>query len=564
MSDVLARLIRPAAAIVLVGGLAFADISATKHNLSVTGPGTVKISSASEICIFCHTPHNTQPSTPLWNRSLSTLVYTPYASSTMQASPGQPTHASKLCLSCHDGTIGIGHVSRQGDNAPFGPTLTGRPNLTTDLSDDHPISFLYNNALATEDRELVSPATLTNKVCLDAYGQMQCTTCHEAHGSSNPNFLVVDNQYSALCITCHRKQGWSGAAHATSQAAWNGGGADPWPYADGATVAINGCENCHTSHAAGLPERLLVYPEEQDNCLSCHNGNVAGKNIDSEIRKTYAHAVASFSGIHDPAETTGTMPRHVECSDCHNPHAATNANANAPLVSGALERVEGVSLGGADTTTARYQYEVCFRCHADGANVPAPAIRRQIHQPNLRLKFQMDNPSAHPVAGPGQNPDVPSLIYPWTENSQIYCTDCHASDSGPNAGGAGAAGPHGSVWPFLLEREYRTADYTAESYQSYALCYKCHDRASILSDASFKRHRRHIVDLDTPCSVCHDPHGISATQGNAQNNTHLINFDTTIVSGDMHTGTPRFEDLGTNRGRCFLSCHGRRHSPKGY
>jgi hypothetical protein len=40
----------------------------TQHNLSVTGTGEVRALSESEICIFCHTPHNSLPSSPLEQR----------------------------------------------------------------------------------------------------------------------------------------------------------------------------------------------------------------------------------------------------------------------------------------------------------------------------------------------------------------------------------------------------------------------------------------------------------------------------------------------------------------
>ena len=33
------------------------SIVTTKHNLSASGPGTVKATIESEVCIFCHTPH---------------------------------------------------------------------------------------------------------------------------------------------------------------------------------------------------------------------------------------------------------------------------------------------------------------------------------------------------------------------------------------------------------------------------------------------------------------------------------------------------------------------------
>jgi len=32
-------------------------IAKTKHNLSVTGPGAIKATTETQICVFCHTPH---------------------------------------------------------------------------------------------------------------------------------------------------------------------------------------------------------------------------------------------------------------------------------------------------------------------------------------------------------------------------------------------------------------------------------------------------------------------------------------------------------------------------
>ena len=80
------------------------------HNLSAGGPGAVRASSEQEICIFCHTPHNAAPIQPLWNRNVPVNAYTVYSSNSLVAVPGQPTGSSKLCLSCHDGTIALGSV----------------------------------------------------------------------------------------------------------------------------------------------------------------------------------------------------------------------------------------------------------------------------------------------------------------------------------------------------------------------------------------------------------------------------------------------------------------------
>ncbi len=88
----------------------YGGIIATKHNLSMYGPGPVKALSTTEICIFCHTPHNSSPDFPLWNREDPGENYDLYGSPTVIATIGQPTGGSRLCLSCHDGTIAIGSL----------------------------------------------------------------------------------------------------------------------------------------------------------------------------------------------------------------------------------------------------------------------------------------------------------------------------------------------------------------------------------------------------------------------------------------------------------------------
>ncbi|MHC4342863.1 MAG: cytochrome c3 family protein, partial [Planctomycetota bacterium] len=309
----------------------------------------------------------------------------------MHAKPGQPTGASKLCLSCHDGTIALGAVaSRRAPVGLFG-RVTGRPNLGADLSDDHPVSFVYDAALAAEDGELLHPEGLTGVVRLDLNGEMQCTTCHDAHSDRYGDFLAMDASFSSLCTECHDKLDWAGSSHNTAAAPYLGGSRDPWPDTHWDTVAANGCGNCHTSHAAGHPESLLRYPLEEDNCLVCHDGSVANSDIASELRKPYRHAVASFFGVHQGEEDAFSMPRHVECQDCHNPHAAAGWRASAPDASGPLNGARGASLTGTRVVSARYQYEVCLRCHGDNPSGPSPAVQRQISEANFRLKIGLDN-----------------------------------------------------------------------------------------------------------------------------------------------------------------------------
>jgi predicted CXXCH cytochrome family protein len=542
-----------------------AGLATSKHNLSVGGPGTVKAASETQSCVFCHAPHNASPVAPLWNRNNPGASYTPYTSSTSIARPGQPTGASLNCLSCHDGTIALGDVLNRSTRIGMAGGVTTMPagssKLGTDLSDDHPISFAYTATLAASRGELANPATLTGKVKLDAGGQLQCTSCHDPHDDTNGKFLVVSNQASALCQTCHIKNYWNSSDHKLSAKTWNGAGQNPWPHTANTTVAANACENCHRPHSAGGRKWLLNNAAEESNCYSCHNGNVAAKNVQAEFTgKSSIHPVAASTGVHDPVEPAVIQARHVECADCHNPHAT---NGSAGLLPGSLAGVRGVNSGGTEATPATAEYQICFRCHADSPNQPAPRTTRQIAQTNTRLEFATTNPSHHAVVGPGKNTNVPSLIAPWTTASTVKCSDCHNNNAGPGAGGVGPKGPHGSTYPTLLERQYLKADRTPESGANYALCYKCHSRTSILSDNTFKEHSKHITGERTPCNACHDPHGISSTQGNATNNSKLINFDTTINTPSS-SGQLKFVSSGTNKGSCYLTCHGKNHNPLSY
>ena len=520
------------------------SIQNSPHNLSAGGRGTIRASKLQETCVFCHTTHNSAPVKQLWNRTMPTGAYKIYSSTSLKSKPGQPTGSSKLCLSCHDGTIALGSVlSRPEGVAMRGgvTTLQGRTKLGTDLSADHPISFVYDNALVAQNPHLRPPKTLLGAVRLDSTGELQCTSCHDPHDNSRSNFLVMDNSHSQLCNTCHNTGTTTIAEH-------------------------QDCANCHQPHNAPGGPHILKAANETQTCLLCHSGQsgaAQGKNIAADLGKPDHHDTNSPNDVANP------IPNVANCVGCHAPHTMATGTALASTIAPGLGAIAGINAAGTQVQPAQFQYQVCFKCHADQA-AQVHFISRQAVQTNLRMQLAQTAASFHPVEGAGRGMDVPSLAPGMTIASVINCDDCHNSDASTKSGGAGPNGVHGSANPGLLALRCDTADYSVENAAMYALCYKCHQRTSIIADPTlvpnqpFPLHLSHVVNDKAACTICHDSHGIAAAQGSTAHNSHLINFDTAIVLADPVTGKLEYDMTGMRQGMCYLSCHGVAHSPMTY
>ncbi|WP_242084866.1 cytochrome c3 family protein [Aestuariivivens sediminis] len=524
-------------------------VSQSRHNLSASGKGVVKTMDDSRVCIFCHTSHIDNPKAPMWNRKQSGAIYTLYDSSTMDAKPGQPDGTSMLCLSCHDGTVAIGNTYKNQNSMSFAHSMTKRGNLGTDLSDDHPISFVYDQNLAVEDGGLKSPLTLPPNM-LDKNEKLQCTSCHDSHKDMEGNFLKRSNEFSELCFSCHDKDYWDNSGHKTALKTWNGVSPSPWSHMDAPynNVSQNGCSNCHDTHNASGKERLLKREAEEENCLDCHNGNVAGTNIRAELSKPYRHDVYAYSGIHDPVESDFYITKHVECVDCHNAHASNSNSADAPLVKGANLGVKGISRSGMEVNPALNEYEICFKCHADNAMVQEKTTR-YLGSNNTRLDFDPNNISMHPIIEQGKNLNPRGLVNPYNATSKLYCSSCHSGN-----GEESISGPHGSIFPSILKANYNM-DKTPQLGKSWSLlmqgnftlCFECHEVNSV-TNIHIQISEGHFMET-IGCNTCHDPHGYEG--GTLSENAYGINFDRSVIQPNPING--RLIDL--DQKKCFMTCH---------
>ena len=197
----------------VIGGAGKTSIVNTKHNLSVTGKGEIKSLGETRVCIFCHSSHNTSTEGPLWNHETTAPgKFKVYDRETLQAYPQQPNGATKLCLSCHDGTIAVGSVrSLAGQIAMQGVGARGeipvhrKSNLGLDLSGTHPVSVPFKQQQSLAKASLRWPtADPEGIVGTDPDGFVQCTSCHDPHGSRSTELPFWNKEtFSQVCDVCH-------------------------------------------------------------------------------------------------------------------------------------------------------------------------------------------------------------------------------------------------------------------------------------------------------------------------------------------------------------------------
>ncbi len=418
-----------------------ADISNTKHNFSATvvPQGVNRIAHAtneSQICAFCHTPHGATPEqkAPIWNRQLSSATYIPYSSTSLDATDlGQPGGKSKLCLSCHDGTIALGSVNVlnriQKPNIPFtgtqsdgtipeslGATTGFTRRLGVDLSNDHPISFTFDSSQAARDGELYDPALVAhlqervrgskpaapqgNYLPLED-NKVECITCHDPHVRSdvvgeNNKFLRVnrfqtkdpvdgafDKDSDIICLACHNKKGWVGSAHANiavGDERYNDAAADLREFPHDTRVWQAACLNCHDPHTVQGARRILR------------------EGTDGPVRTTAAGARYKQGG--NPA---------VEevCYACHSADGNTLQGQNSPDTNPAFE-VPDIKT---DFTTMARHMPIASSDQAAGTEVHSIGTGSTAIQGDQRGQDFIEAPEN---LGKGN-----------LNNRHAECTDCH-------------------------------------------------------------------------------------------------------------------------------------------
>ncbi len=192
------------------------------------------------------------PGRSLWNRDLPGITYQPYTSSTTRADLKQPTGSSRLCLSCHDGFVAMGNLRQAANERAAEARRADGP----DGARHGPERRSSRCRSSTTARSLRSIRGIVDP------GQPAAHAAARQQGRAAVHDLPQRTREQARevpahgqCRRCHvrshaiSRAGWMLSSHAISPATWKGCGVNPFPADGGATVAANGCSNCHRIHS---------------------------------------------------------------------------------------------------------------------------------------------------------------------------------------------------------------------------------------------------------------------------------------------------------------------------
>lgn len=243
----LTMLLMAMALVIGLSGIAMANgdglgISGSAHDFSdgleggATGTPAIDESwnNRGEICRVCHVPHDHSKAAQhytnglLWNHDVSVVSYTMYDNAWSETITGtqsaQPDGTSKLCLGCHDGTVGIDQFDGRTGAGTVNITAYDAgykvPGFSGDLRGTHPLSIQFPAGQTGDGKNFADPTVATwadgsTVASTLNNNKVQCSTCHDVHNQESvaathllrtaQKNMGAGEAASGLCLTCHIK-----------------------------------------------------------------------------------------------------------------------------------------------------------------------------------------------------------------------------------------------------------------------------------------------------------------------------------------------------------------------
>jgi predicted CXXCH cytochrome family protein len=155
-------------------------------------------------CTVCHVPSpegGAIERAAWWSPQETGVDFEMYVTSA--GNSGTLNGPSMLCLSCHDGVTAPDEYGGKTGASILPP---GRATLGVDLSNDHPIGIAYpprNGMGQPLDGYYLQPRGDVSLTVVDGTSRVECTSCHDPHGTSYDMMLRETVAGSAICFGCH-------------------------------------------------------------------------------------------------------------------------------------------------------------------------------------------------------------------------------------------------------------------------------------------------------------------------------------------------------------------------
>ncbi len=364
--------------------------------------------------------------------------------------------SSEMCFSCHDGSV-----------------VDSRERV-------------YNDRHHAVGKPPPEGMTIPDIFPLDADGNMQCATCHTAHGVSSEMgmektvFIRTSNDNSSMCRMCHTDKvgGPNAGNHPVDTTALKiSSDLLQMGAVEGTEKNRVVCETCHTVHGAAN-NRFLVDSVRGGShlCLDCHKDKAAIVDSGHDLRKS----APSSKNTHDqiPAESG-------VCGSCHLIHRADHL-----VLWGRKKVAEHKGKG----TMAE---DMCLSCHSNGGIAEKKQLSGYSHPFSMTLDdkgIQTDLPVY----------DKAGRRVPLGQGI-VSCGTCHDPHLGPSSAGGGNRAAYFLRLPDSPEP---------------ILCRQCHPREALVEKSDHdlvfgKKKLRNIQgklpEETGPCGACHLLHNSERT-----------------------------------------------------
>jgi predicted CXXCH cytochrome family protein len=255
--------------------------------------------------------------------------------------------------------------------------------------------------------------------------------------------------------------------------------------------AASDCTACHQAHTSAHKQLLTMEPKAL--CLSCHENVATG--------------LASAAHVHPPVKD--------DCLQCHTPHASEQiailkADPKDLCISCHQkigETISSASHPHAAVTDAR----ACLNCHTPHASKHANLLADDPATSCLECHKAPIKTESRTIAG------VPEIANPKLhKHGPVATGDCNACH-----------GVHGAQEPQLLVQNYQPGFYQPFKEESYALCFKCHDKSLITAEKTATA--TGFRDADRNLHYVHVAKGVEGRSCRACHTVHASKFDKQIA-----------------------------------